>query len=189
MSCVDLQYISSDECIGASLPKINGNFAALSAAVCELSSVPAVDASINVFDSPTIDLNWNASTRTLSAVTTASVVTSSSPMAAKAYVDFWVADLGNPVQAYNISSITDIGTISLAGTTGTGLQVNFTTPMPTAKYSVFTGDYNGYCSLAADTGTIYVQPDGSQTTNSFILFNAGAGRTRFRYRAIVFYNP
>ena len=67
MSCVDLQYISSDECIGASLPKINGNFAALSAAVCELSSAPAVDASVNVFDSPTIDLDWNASTRTLSA--------------------------------------------------------------------------------------------------------------------------
>jgi hypothetical protein len=60
MSCVDLQYISSDECIGASLPKINGNFAALSAAVCDLSGFDAVD-------SPTIDLNWNASTRTLSA--------------------------------------------------------------------------------------------------------------------------
>jgi uncharacterized protein YdgA (DUF945 family) len=53
--------------MGNSLSSINGNFAALSAAVCELSSVPAADASVNVFDSPTIDLNWNASTRTLSA--------------------------------------------------------------------------------------------------------------------------
>lgn len=60
MACVDLQLIDGDECIGASLPKINGNFAALSAAVCELSG-------FNVVDSPTIDLNWNASTRTLSA--------------------------------------------------------------------------------------------------------------------------
>jgi hypothetical protein len=131
--------------------------------------------------------NFSAAVAGTDYLTSASL--SGSPATAKAYVDFWVADLGNPVQAYNISSITDIGTISLAGTTGTGLQVNFTTPMPTAKYSVFTGDYNGYCSLAADTGTIYVQPDGSQTANSFILFNAGSGRTRFRYRAIVFYNP
>ena len=60
MSCVNVQYIDGDECIGASLPKINGNFAALSAAVCDLSG-------FNVVDSPTIDLNWNASTRTLSA--------------------------------------------------------------------------------------------------------------------------
>jgi phage-related tail fiber protein len=78
MSCVNVQYIDGDECIGASLPKINGNFAALSAAVCELSaSVP--DASVNVFDSPTIDLDWNASTRTLSATT--SVVPVGSVMA------------------------------------------------------------------------------------------------------------
>ena len=60
MACVDLQLIDGDECIGASLPKINGNFAALSAAVCDLSG-------FNVFDSPTIDLSWNSTTRTLSA--------------------------------------------------------------------------------------------------------------------------
>lgn len=66
MSCVNVQYIDGDECIGASLPKINGNFAALSAAVCDLSAnIP--DSSVNVVDSPTIDLDWNASTRTLSA--------------------------------------------------------------------------------------------------------------------------
>jgi hypothetical protein len=114
---------------------------------------------------------------------------SASPMVAKAYVDFWVADLANPIQAYNISSITDIGSISQSSTTGIGLQINFTTPMPTTKYSVFTGDYNAYCTLAADTGTVYNQPDASQTVNSFILFNAGSGRTRARYRAIVFHKP
>jgi hypothetical protein len=63
MSCVDLKYISNEECIGNSLSSINGNFAALSAAVCDLSG----STEFNVVDSPTIDLDWNASTRTLSA--------------------------------------------------------------------------------------------------------------------------
>jgi hypothetical protein len=131
MSCVDLQYISSDECIGASLPKINGNFAALSAAVCELSSVPAVDASVNVVDSPTIDLNWNASTRTLSAVTTASVATSSSPMVAKAWVNFNGTNsttLSGIRSSYNVSSITRNGngdyTVNFAN--GTFSDTNYT---------------------------------------------------------------
>ena len=63
MSCVDLKYISSKECMGNSLSSINGNFAALSAAVCDLSAA----SSFNVVDSPTIDLDWNVSTKTLSA--------------------------------------------------------------------------------------------------------------------------
>ena len=41
MSCVDLAYISNEECIGNSLSSINGNFAALSAAVCDLSGGPS----------------------------------------------------------------------------------------------------------------------------------------------------
>ena len=57
MSCVDLTYISNEECIGNSLSSINGNFAALSSAVCEF----------NVIDSNTVDLTFDSSTRTLSA--------------------------------------------------------------------------------------------------------------------------
>ena len=41
MACVDLTYISNEECIGNSLSSINGNFAALSAAVCDLSGGPS----------------------------------------------------------------------------------------------------------------------------------------------------
>jgi hypothetical protein len=63
MSCVDLAYISNEECIGNSLSSINGNFAALSSAVCDLSA----NSPFNIVDSPTVDLDWNASTRTLSA--------------------------------------------------------------------------------------------------------------------------
>ena len=63
MACVDLQLIDGDECIGASLPKINGNFAALSAAVCDLSA----NSTFNVVDSPTVDLTFDSYTRTLSA--------------------------------------------------------------------------------------------------------------------------
>lgn len=131
MSCVNVQYIDGDECIGASLPKINGNFAALSAAVCELSAnVP--DATINVIDSPTIDLDWNASTRTLSAITTSMVATSSSPMVAKAWVNFngkaftnttYPATSSSVIRtSYNVSSITE----KALG----WYEVNFQTPLP-----------------------------------------------------------
>ena len=41
MACVDLTYISNEECIGNSLSSINGNFAALSSAVCDLSGGPS----------------------------------------------------------------------------------------------------------------------------------------------------
>lgn len=51
MACVDLQTIYDTECIGASLPKINGNFAALSDGVCNLSATP-----LNVANSSTINL-------------------------------------------------------------------------------------------------------------------------------------
>jgi hypothetical protein len=113
MSCVNVQLIDPDECIGASLPKINGNFAALSAAVCNLSG----SVGFEVVDSPTIDLDWNASTRTLSAVTTSMVATSASPMVAKAWVNFdgtfatspFTIANGGIRSAYNVSSITDDG--------------------------------------------------------------------------------
>ena len=39
MSCPTLLTIADTECIGASLPKINGNFAALSAIACQLSTL------------------------------------------------------------------------------------------------------------------------------------------------------
>ena len=38
MACVELQQILGTECIGDSLPKITGNFAALSGGLCELTS-------------------------------------------------------------------------------------------------------------------------------------------------------
>ena len=147
MSCVNVHLIDPDECIGASLPKINGNFAALSAAVCELSSVPAVDASINVFDSPTIDLNWNASTRTLSAdVKPDSIMYSNlaswqtlsgsptlsaeavQPRLAKAWVNFdGTTSPGTIRSQYNVSSVIR---------TSTGIfTVNFATPLADANYA------------------------------------------------------
>ena len=38
MSCPTLSSIAATECIGASLPKINGNFAALSGGLCQVSA-------------------------------------------------------------------------------------------------------------------------------------------------------
>ena len=57
MACVDLKFISSKECMGNSLSSINGNFAALSSAVCNF----------NVIDSSSVDLTFDSMTRTLSA--------------------------------------------------------------------------------------------------------------------------
>ena len=57
--------ISDDECIGDSLATINSAFQSISSAVTQVES----NSAFNVVDSPTIDLNWNASTRTLSATT------------------------------------------------------------------------------------------------------------------------
>jgi hypothetical protein len=147
--------------MGNSLSSINGNFAALSSAVCELSSVPAVDASVNVFDSPTIDLDWNASTRTLSAVTTASVATSSSPMVAKAWVNFdGTGSIGSQTirSSYNVSSVTKNGTGDYT--------VNFATPMADANYSVC-----GTCrreNQATDYLIVFnLKMDSMPTQNSF----------------------
>ena len=171
MSCVDLQYISSDECIGASLPKINGNFAALSAAVCDLSG----SVGFGVVDSPTIDLDWNASTRTLSADVQRDSIRYShlaswqalsalptlsaeavQPRLAKAWVNF-----GEPTgstfvikNSFNISSITK-------NSTG-DFTLNFTSPMSNTNYIVVgsgtdstSNDYPSMVVVSMTTSTTY----------------------------------
>jgi hypothetical protein len=66
---VPIQQIFGTECIGDSLPKINNNFTALGDATCDLiTKVTNLSANpFNIVDSPTVDLSWDASTRTLSA--------------------------------------------------------------------------------------------------------------------------
>lgn len=66
---VPIQQIFGTECIGDSLPKINNNFTAIGDATCGLiTKVTNLSANpFNIVDSPTVDLSWDASTRTLSA--------------------------------------------------------------------------------------------------------------------------
>ena len=68
MSCpTTVQTILGTECIGNSLPKINDNFENLKDGICDLYTTYKNLTSFNTQDSNTIDLNWNSSTRTLSA--------------------------------------------------------------------------------------------------------------------------
>ena len=54
--CVTVDYISEDECIGESLPKINNNFASLSSAVCSLSGEVYNTGIRGIANTPTISL-------------------------------------------------------------------------------------------------------------------------------------
>lgn len=104
--------ISDDECIGDSLATINSAFQSISSAVTQVES----NSAFNVVDSPTIDLDWNASTRTLSAAaitSTLSTLLTSSLSAAAFNAKAWatydgIADTLN--KDYGVLSITRTNT-------------------------------------------------------------------------------
>jgi hypothetical protein len=134
MSCLDvpIQTILGTECIGDSLPKINTNFSVLGNAACDLitkvnqlSSVPAVDASVNVFDSPTIDLNWNASTRTLSADASTSVRTIGYDQTWVGFAEYGVSDPA-PTRFMNVTYY---------NTTGRPIQISITVHTTSSQYT------------------------------------------------------
>ena len=162
--------ISDEECIGDSLATINSAFQTLSANVESLNATPTNISAFNVFDSPTIDLNWNASTRTLSAVTTASVATSSSQMVAKAWVNFDGTLVTNPGSttgirsSYNISSITDVGIGEY--------QVNMSVSQLNSNFAVFceSGITAGVGALNPTRPDVWLAPMTSWG-NSYVTVN------------------
>lgn len=144
-----VQDIERTECIGNSLTKINSNFLGLETAGCDLENKTEFIAGLNVINSSTIDLNWNPSTRTLSADAIKSPQSPVSPSIpsgalAKAWVTFTYRGvqidpkknaslLGVPrvLSSFNIAGVTRI--------TNTALYVTFASHLPYRSYAVVLG--------------------------------------------------
>jgi len=171
--------------MGNSLSSINGNFATLSSAVCDLSGsvgFGVVDSStidldwnastrtlsadvstavknasaFNVFDSPTIDLNWNASTRTLSASTNG----------------FLYVPLNDPtdplnnnsgVQGTNVISFAATGNTSATPYTGATQTANLASIVPNDAYMVLVKIYTGSNMFSNTMEYIYVRKNTSDS--------------------------
>jgi hypothetical protein len=129
---------------------------------------------LNVVDSPTINLNYNTTTKVLSAdvienyVTTASL--SASPAAAKAWVNFDGTLVTNPGSttgirsSYNISSITDVGIGEY--------QVNMSVSQLNSNFAVFceSGITAGVGALNPTRPDVWLAPMTSWG-NSYVTVN------------------
>jgi hypothetical protein len=173
--------ISDDQCIGDSLVTINNAFVSLDASVLTLSSTANSLSAFNVFDSPTIELDWNASTRTLSAdvkqdsiryshLASWQTLSGSPTLSAEAVqqrlVKAWVnfngtTSPGTIRSSFNVSSVT-------RNSTG-NFTINFTTPMASSNYVIAgspdqTNDSTGYSHYESIV---------SATVNGFTILTSG----------------
>ena len=129
--------ISDDECIGDSLATINSAFQTLSTTVDFF----------NVVDSPTIDLNWNASTRTLSAAANSSTLStlltsslSAAPMSVKVWVLFHgsITTSDSPGLSYTRTSSTV--TVTRGSQYAHGVRPGMVIPIVNATHSELNGN-------------------------------------------------
>lgn len=167
MACtqVPIQTILGTECIGDSLPKIMGNFNTLGDAACNLitkvNTLSTTKANLSVVDSSTIDLSYNSSTGTLSAITTSFVATSSSPMVARAWVNFNGTGTVAISSSYNVTSITDNGVGNYTINFVSGIMSN-------SNYIVM-----GYPMDATQNyrpGVLYEGPSNTKTTSQYQVY-------------------
>lgn len=104
------------------------------------------NSAFNVYDSPTIDLNWNASTRTLSAITKDGLIISDTPPSSPLNGQLWFDSSSGVTSVYYDSTWVDIG----GGDSGTSAgSVN----------GIVKSDGAGNFS-AAVAGTDYFPPNG-----------------------------
>jgi hypothetical protein len=121
---------------------------------------------INVFDSPTIDLNWNASTRTLSAVTTAGVALSS--VVDAKFIPKPASASAQQVLTYNGSTATWVA--SAAG----GATITLGTPQTAnSQYVNFTGIPSGTKQITVNLAA--VQSQSGVTSRKQIQLGTSAG--------------
>ena len=165
MACVELQQILGTECIGDSLPKITGNFAALSAELCSFEDevYGMFDPLLSVLDSPTIDLSLQ--NRVLSAD-----VTSITSFFTGANQNFFVGWGG--YQKIPGGLIIQWG--SAGGNLAGGHSINITYPIafPHNVFAVTFGNAYG-ANISTIGSSIGGNPYATDLTTYFTMFNFG----------------